>query len=223
MSILVYSDAGVCGRVLSTLIAAALIENPYCNMGVMYDSILSPAFSSLAAMTKEGFFSFEKARIYQLCEFVPQDETSVSVKELLFSEIMTAANISEEQYVVPFSNETNWAKICSDFEDDILEHGGLDLSILALRPDGSLLYNLPGGDLAPITHVERIGGDRVVCAGVSTVLRSRKIYVIATGSDCAEAVQKTLKSTITDSIPSSFMQMHQNITFILDEKAAAKL
>ena len=223
MSVLIYSDADVCGRVLSLLISAALIENPYSNIGVMYDSILSPSFSSLSEMTKEGFLSFEKARIYQLCEFVPRDELSVSVKELLFSEIMTAANISEEQYVVPFSGEKNWARICSDFEDDILEHGGLDLSILALRPDGSLLYNLPGGDLAPITHVERIGEDRVVCAGVSTVLRSKKIYVIATGSDCAEAVRKTLKSAITDSIPSSFMQLHQNITFILDEQAAAML
>lgn len=223
MSVLVYSDAIACGRVLSTLLAAALIENPYSNIGLMYDSILSPTFGSLSEMLKEGFISFEKARLYQLCEFVPRDDLSVSVKELLSGEILSAACVSDAQYVVPFSEEKNWAQICSDFEDDILEHGGLDISILAIRPDGSLLYNLPGGDLAPITHVERIGDDRVVCAGVATVLRSKKIYVVATGNDCAEAVQKTLKNTITDTNPTSFLQLHQNVTFILDEQAAAML
>lgn len=223
MSVLVYSDADACGRVLSTLVAAALIENPYINIGLMYDSVLSPAFHSLSEMTKEGFFSFEKARLYQLCEFVPSGEQSISVKELLSDEFLSAAEIPEEQYIVPFAKDKNWAQICSDFEDDILEHGGLDISILALRPDGSLLYNLPGGDLAPITHVERIGEDRVVCAGIATVLRSKKIYVTATGADCAEAVQKTLKNAISDANPSSLLQLHQNVTFILDEESASLL
>ncbi len=223
MSVLVYSDVEMCGRVLSTLVAAALIENPYSTIGLMYDSALSPTFKNLSNMTKDGFISFEKARIYQLCEFVPSDELAVSVKELLFEEILSHADISDDQYIVPFSQDKNWAQMCSDFEDDILEHGGLDISILALKPDGSLLYNLPGNDLAPITHVERIGDDRIVCAGTATVLHSRKIYVVATGSDCAEAVQKTLKNAISDSNPASFLQLHQNITFILDEQAALKL
>lgn len=223
MSILVYSDAEMCGRVLSTLVAAALIENPYINIGLMYDSVLTPAFTILSNMTKDGFISFEKARIYQLCEFVPSDGLSVSVKELLSEEILSHAGISDDQYIIPFSQNKNWAQMCSDFEEDILEHGGLDISILALRPDGSLLYNLPGNELAPITHVERIGDDRIVCAGTATVLHSRKIYVVASGSDCAEAVQKTLKNAISDLNPASFLQLHQNVTFILDEQAALKL
>ena len=223
MSVLVYSDAEMCGRVLSTLVAAAMIENPYNTIGLMYDSVLSPAFKILSDMTKDGFVSFEKARIYQLCEFVPLNELSVSVKELLSEEILSHAGITDDQYIVPFSQDKNWAQMCSDFEDDILEHGGLDISILALRPDGSLIYNLPGNELAPITHVERIGDDRIVCAGIATVLHSKKIYIVATGSDCAEAVQKTLKNEISDSNPASLLQLHQNTTFILDEQAALKL
>ncbi len=223
MSVLVYPDAGTCGKVLSTLVASALIENPYTNVGLMYDSILSPFFHSLSDLVKENIFSLEKARLYQLCEFVPPDELSVSLKELLFGECLSVANISDEQYVVPYAKDKNWAQICSDFEADILEHGGLDISILALRPDGSLLYNLPSGELAPITHVERIGENRIVCAGVATVLHSKKIYAVATGSDCAEAVQKTLRNTISDADPTSLLQLHQNVTFIFDEQAAALL
>ena len=222
MSILVYQDEKACGKVLATLVAATTIESPDTTIGLMFDSILSPAFRNLKEMMEEGLLSFENTRFYQLCEFVPNG-ASVSLKDLLFEEFLQSANLKPEQYVVPYAENKNWAEICSDFEADILEHGGLDLAILALKPDGSLIYNLPGGDLAPITHVEKIGDNKVVSAGMATIMRAKKLLVVATGTECAEAVQKTLKNVVSDQNPASFLQLHRNATFLLDEQAASML
>ena len=223
MSVLVYKDPAIAGKAAATIIAANLMENPYANIGIAYDSLLEPVFEEISSMLNSGLFSLQRSRLYQLCEFVPTDENPTGMFQLLYDAFLKNASLSEEQYVIPYVPERNWAQICSDFENDILDHGGLDLTLLALKPDGSVLYNLPGSDLAPVTHVETIAGEKVVSAGMSTIMRSKKILVVATGDSCADSAVQTLGGTVNADQPFSYLQLHRNITFIMDEKAAALL
>ncbi len=223
MSVLIYPDSKTVGSVAATLFAASVIENPYETIGLTYDSVLDGTFDKLSEMVSDGLFAMQQTRLYQLCEFVPTTDQSVSIRGLLRDAFLDAAKVRDDQYVIPYVPDRNWAQICSDFENDILEHGGLDILLLALRPDGSLLYNLTGSDLAPVTHVELIGTDKVVSAGMATVMRAKRLFVVATGSDCAEAVVRTLGGEISSTVPTSYLQLHQNVTFILDEEAASLL
>ncbi len=223
MSVLIYRDRETVGAAAATLFAASLMESPYLNIGLTYDSDLDKTFASLSAMRMNGLFSFEHARIYQLCEFVPSDENPVSIADLLQKSLLDGVSLSKDRYVVPFAKGKNWAQICTAFENDIFEHGGLDLALLALRPDGSLLYNLPGDELAPVTHVELLGADKVVSAGLATLMRAKKLLVVATGKDAAKAVSRALGGAISGIDPAGYLQLHPNITFLLDEEAASLL
>ena len=223
MSVLIYPDSKTAGNVAATLLAASMIENPYETIGLTYDSVLDGTFEKLSEMVRSGLFAMQQTRLYQLCEFVPTTEQSVSIRGLLKDAFLDAAKVRDEQYVIPYAADRNWAQICSDFENDILEHGGLDVILLALRPDGSLLYNLAGSELAPVTHVEPIGTDKVVSAGMATVMRAKKLIVVAAGTDCADAAVRTLGGEISNAVPASYLQLHQNVTFILDEEAASLL
>lgn len=223
MSVLVYKDAESVGKAAATIIAGNLMVDPYANVGLSYDSLLEPVFSELSSMLNSGLFSFQRSRIYQLCEFVPSNDDTVSMFHLLHEAFLKNASISEDQYIIPYMPDRNWAQICSDFENDILDHGGLDLTILALKPDGSVLYNMPGNDLAPVTHVEKIANEKVVSAGMSTIMRSKRLLVVATGDSCANSVAHSLGGGVNADLPFSYLQMHRNITFILDEKAASLL
>ena len=223
MSVLIYRDKQTTGIAAATLFAAAVMENPYLTLGLQYDSNLEDTFSSIRTMLQQELFSLQHARIYQLCEFVPSEENSMSVSRLLYDSLLKDSDANEEQYVVPFANGRNWAQICTDFENDIFEHGGLDLVLLVFRPDGSLLYNLPGEELAPVTHVEKIGEDKVVSAGMATLMRAKKLIVVATGSDCAEAVAHALGGSVSHEEPVGYLQLHGNATFLLDEEAASLL
>ena len=223
MSVLIYRDVHTAGVAAATMFASALMENPRCNIGVTYDSSLDHTFDSLRAMLSDGLFSFADARLYQLCEFVPDSEDAASVQSLLSNALFSNVEITADRYVVPFDDNRNWVQICSDFESDILDHGGLDLVLLALRQDGSLLYNLAGEELAPVTHVETIGNEKVVSAGMATLMQAKKIMVVATGMDCAETVRHMLCGPVCDKQPVSYLALHQNVTFILDEEAASLL
>lgn len=223
MSVLIYQDAHTAGVAAATLFAASVMENPHSNIGVTYDSILEPVFASLRSMLKNGLFSLQNARVYQLCEFVPKDEDAVSIRKLLDDALLSETAIDEANYVIPYREDRNWAQICSDYENNILEHGGLDLALLVLRPDGSLLYNLAGDELAPVTHVEAIGEEKVVSAGLATLMQTKKLLVAAIGKDCAASVAQTLRGAVSDKQPASYLLLHRNVTFILDEEAASSL
>ncbi len=223
MSVLIYPDHRRASAVAATLFASSVIENPYENIGLTYDSVLDETFAHLCAMYKDGLFKFDHARIYQLCEFVPNDNQTPGVFDLLNDILFCEAMPNQEQYVIPYAEGKNWARICNDFENDIFEHGGLDIALLVLRADGSLLYNPAGDELAPVTHVELIGSEKVVSAGMATIMRAKKLLVFATGAESSKAVQQALGGAVSDSLPASYLQLHQNVTFILDEEAASLL
>lgn len=223
MSVLIYPEQHTVSVAGATLFASALMENPYASVGITYDSVLDDMFGCLNAMLSNGVFSFERARIYQLCEFVPGEEPSADIQKLLEESLFSGFVPSPGQYVIPYYENRNWAEICSDFEDDILEHGGIDLALLVLRRDGSLLYNPAGKELAPITHVEMVGSEKIVTAGLATIMRAKKLLVVALGRDVAEVVSKTLGGSVSSESPASYLQLHQNVTFLLDEEAASLL
>lgn len=221
MSVLIYPNTEAAAKAAAAIFVGTALENPYATIGVTYDSVLDETFRYVRQAVTDGVLSFANHRFYQLCEFVPGDENGPSLRSMLQETLLKEAQ--PEQYVVPYDKNRNWAEICAGFEQDILDHGGLDFTILVLRPDGSLLYNLAGDELAPITHVEMIGGEKVVSAGMATIMRSKKLIVFAAGTDAAETVSKALGGSVNDRQPASYLQLHQNVTFILDERAASLL
>ena len=62
-----------------------------------------------------------------------------------------------------------------------------------------------------------------ITMGISTILRSRKIYLVAWGEEKAEIIQKTIEGKITDAIPASFLQTHNDAHVIIDLSAASQL
>ena len=101
--------------------------------------------------------------------------------------------------------------------------GGVDVGLLAIGADGSILNNPSGAELVPVTHVETGENERYVTAGMTTVMRIKQLIVVAFGKESAETVQRALRGTIDNRLPASLLQIHANVTFILDEEAASLL
>lgn len=59
--------------------------------------------------------------------------------------------------------------------------------------------------------------------GIATIMDARRILLLATGENKAEAVQKTVEGPISAMCPASVLQMHERVTVLLDEAAAAGL
>ena len=222
MSVLVFSDAQTAAAAAATLLAGQLIEKPSLVLGVDCAPALVSAFHSLSAMTANGLLNWGKATVFQLSERV-REEGKASLRSFLDESLFGDLSLKSAQVLAPADASDNWADSCHGFEDAILQAGGMDVALLTVGPDGSLLFNGPEGEIAPTTHVELYQGDKIVTAGLSTLMSAKKLIVLMTGQEMAEAARSAIKGAVNSSLPASMLQLHAAATFLLDEEAASLL
>ena len=221
MSVLIYRDAKAVGVAAATMIAAHLLQDPGCVLGVDYHETLLPVYDSLSAMTENGLLNWGDAKVFQLFEFLPDERSEQRIANLLGKSMFAKTDISEDQYTVPFSKNLSVPDTVKAFEQKILSVGGIDAALIAVRQDGSLLMNRLS-DCTPETHVETIEGDGYITAGLATIMQSKHPIVVALGKKSAQAVKAMLKGNLSDS-PLAALRLHSGATFVLDEDAAELL
>ena len=173
-------------------------------------------------MTANGLLNWGKATVFQLSERVREegkDSLRTYLNEALFRELA----LTDAQVLAPADASDNWADSCHGFEDAILQAGGMDVALLTVGPDGSLLFNGPEGEIAPTTHVELYQGDKIVTAGLCTLMSAKKLIVLMTGQEMAETARSVIKGAVNSNLPASMLQLHAAATFLLDEEAASLL
>lgn len=219
MSILVYKDKTLAGAAASTVLAAQIIEKPACTLGLDYAEELLPAYRTLARMSRDGLLDWSDVRVFGLSERVRADEQN-SIESQLDSALLSHVNLEKKNRFMPDADASDWSVVCSGFEDDILDAGGLDCVMLNIAPDGSVAFNIGAQEIAPVTHVERTAGGRVVTAGISTIMAARKIVALITGEDKADIACSIFHGPVTPLVPASYLQLHANAVFLLDDDAA---
>ena len=130
---------------------------------------------------------------------------------------------------------------CRRYEDAIDAAGGIDLQILGIGANGHIGFNEPASGLCAHTHVaeleqasreanaQRFGGDwqrvpqRALSMGMATILNARDIVLMATGEEKADAVHGMIEGLITTQLPASILQVHPQVTVMLDRAAARRL
>ena len=222
MSVLVFSDAQTAAAAAATLLAGQLIEKPSLVLGVDCAPALVSAFHSLSAMTANGLLNWGKATVFQLSERV-REEGKASLRSFLDESLLGDLALKSAQVLAPADASDNWADSCHSFEDAIVQAGGMDVALLTVGPDGSLLFNGPEGEIAPTTHVELYQGDKIVTAGLSTLMSAKKLIVLMTGQEMAETARSVIKGAVNSNLPASMLQLHAAATFLLDEDAASLL
>ena len=117
----------------------------------------------------------------------------------------------------------------------------VDIQVLGIGSDGHIAFNEPGTPFDSLTHLmdltEQTRKDnarffdndinqvpkRSITMGLASIMRAKKIIVIATGENKAEAVYGMLKGPKTTDCPASILQDHPDVTVLLDKAAASKL
>ena len=129
---------------------------------------------------------------------------------------------------------------CAQYEQDIIDAGGLDLQILGIGRTGHIGFNEPGSpkdsltraiELDPITREDAApafdGIDNVPTAaitmGCGTILAARRIVLMAWGEKKASIVNEAVCGPVNDIVSASYLQEHDNAAFYVDVEAASKL
>lgn len=221
MSILVYKDRNTVGVSAAMLLASHLMTYPSSVIGVDYHENLLPVYEMLTEMTDSGLLNWRDAKIYQLFEFISDETGEQRIANLLGKALFAKTDIAGSQYAVPFAAEEQADAVAKAYESAILNDGGLDVVLIALRQDGSLLMNRTASE-DPYTHGIFGDGNGFLTVGLASVMQAKHPIIVAIGKECREAVKTALYGNLTDS-PLAALKLHPNATFILDEEAAEML
>src|SRR5690606_34288844 len=116
----------------------------------------------------------------------------------------------------------------------------IDLQVLGIGHNGHIGFNEPNTPFESITQVVQLAqstidansrffdnADQVprqaLSMGIKTIMQAKKILLIAKGEDKADIIKRALHGPITPDVPASVLQLHPDVTVILDEAAASKL
>ncbi|SDN85881.1 glucosamine-6-phosphate deaminase [Alkalicoccus daliensis] len=144
-------------------------------------------------------------------------------------------DIPLEQQLLPDGMSADPDKEAKRYEK-LVEELGVDLQILGLGQNGHIGFNEPGSsfkgktsvvDLAPSTidanarffEAEEEVPKQAITMGIATIMRSRKIILLASGAEKAEALKEVITGEVTEKIPGTILQQHLDITIIADKEA----
>ncbi|KGF55131.1 glucosamine-6-phosphate deaminase [Prevotella melaninogenica] len=212
-------------------------------MGVGSGSSLTPIFRELIKRHQAGKLSFKNVVVFNAYEYFPLSEENVNrginqLKERFLNHI----DIDVENIFTPDGTiaQNDVQEHCRQYEQHIKELGGLDVILLGIGRMGNIATNEPGSSLTSASRLILIdetsreemkmsfGSQESVppCSitmGVSTILSARKIFLTAWGEEKAEIIKKTVEGKVSDAIPASFLQTHNDAHVVIDLSAAAKL
>ena len=212
-------------------------------MGVGSGSSLTPIFHELIKRHQAGKLSFKNVVVFNAYEYFPLSEENVNrginqLKERFLNHI----DIEAENIFTPDGTiaQNDVQEHCRQYEQHIKELGGLDVILLGIGRMGNIATNEPGSSLTSASRLILIdetsreemkmsfGSQESVppCSitmGVSTILSARKIFLTAWGEEKAEIIKKTVEGKVSDAVPASFLQTHNDAHVVIDLSAAAKL
>ena len=241
---LVYEDAAAGSKYVAGKIRELIEANNKLGkktvLGLATGSSPLKLYAELIRMHKEESLSFANVVTFNLDEYFPmQPNAEQSYVKFMFENLFNHIDIKKENVNIPDGTlaEADVAAFCNAYEAKIDAAGGLDLQVLGIGRTGHIGFNEPGSvensitrmvvlnDITRTDAANDFGGKEHVCTkaitmGVGTILKAKQIYLFAWGEKKASIVAESINGAITDQVPATFLQKHNNTVFILDKAAS---
>lgn len=241
MRIIECPDYASMSRRAAAMIAAQVLLKPDCVLGLATGSTPVGAYRELVKWNREGLVSFKEARSVNLDEYLglaPEHEQSYRrfMQENLFDHI----DIVPENTHVLNGLAADPDAECAAYDAMAASLGGIDLQLLGMGHNGHIAFNEPGDDFGLGAHVVTLS-ERTIDAnrrffasrdevprhalsmGIRSIMLARRILIIVSGEDKAEALAKAVSGPVTNEVPASVLQLHPDVTLVADSAALSAL
>ena len=200
-------------------------------------------YADLIRMHKEEGLSFRNVIVFNLYEYYPLAPDAINsnlnaLKEMLLDHV----DIDKQNIFSPDSTiaKDTIFEYCRLYEQRIESFGGVDAAVIGIGRVGNIGFNEPGSRMNSNTRLILLDNDSrneaskmfgsiestpisSITMGVSTILAAKKVYLIAWGEEKAKMMKECVEGAITDTIPASYLQTHNNAHIVIDLSAAANL
>lgn len=219
------------------IIRDQVLLKPQSVIGFATGSTPIGTYEELINIFNKDLITFENVKSFNLDEYYginPMNKNSYNyfMKNNLFNYI----DIKEENINIPNGLAEDVEKECEEYERKIHEAGGIDLQLLGIGRNGHIGFNEPGEEFKAHTHLVELKEDTIkansrffdsledvptkaISMGVKTIMSARKIILIASGEEKADIIRETVYGSITPNLPASILQLHDDVTLIVDEES----
>jgi glucosamine-6-phosphate deaminase len=244
MRVIVVKDAAEMGKRAAKLVADDMKKHATYVLGLATGSTPIPMYKELIRMHKEEGLDFSTVISFNLDEYVGlQPDHDQSYRYFMNENLFKYININTKLTHVPDGTITDLEEIveyCDRYEDMIDDVGGIDYQVLGIGGNGHIGFNEPGSSIGSLTRIKTLTVETrqdnarffekmddvpqyAITMGIGTVMKSRKVVLLANGEGKADAVKAALEGPVTAMCPASALQLHRFATYVIDEAAASKL
>ena len=228
---------------IAELIRFKQAANEKCVLGLATGSTPKSLYAELVRLHREEELSFKNVIAFNLDQYYPIEQDAIqSYHRFMKTQLFNKVDINPANCHIPDGTmaKENIKQHCAAYEQKIVDAGGIDLQILGIGINGHIGFNEPGSSiytktrLTTLTNTTRLANSYefanissvprlAITMGINTILKAKKIILLAWGPTKAPVVQQSVEGHNTEQVPASLLQNHENVIFVIDEMAAAEL
>src|SRR3989344_7387992 len=229
MKILILEDANLISKKIGDIIINQINSKPNSNFGLAAGQTMIPIYKELSNLYKNKKIDFSKVKTFNIDEYLHVNKEH-SFHNFMNNHLFNNINIDPINiHFPPAINPSSYDKL-------IKKSSGIDIIILGLGINGHIAFNEPNSSIKSKTRIVKLSEStkesnshffkdskvpqKAASIGISTILSSERIILIATGENKAEIVSKIIKSKPSPLIPASLLKRHSKVLFILDKASA---
>ena len=219
------------------LVASQIYLKPDCVLGLATGSTPIGTYEELVRLYKAGEIDFKDVVTFNLDEYYPiSPENPQSYHYFMNQHLFSKVNIAPENIHILDGKTKHAEKECNAFDEQIENCGGIDLQILGIGRNGHIGFNEPDDALNTSTHITDLTSSTIeanarffdsiesvpkqaLTMGIATILKSRKIILLANGREKYEAVSQLLTEEIDTEVPATMLKVHPDVVLICDREA----
>jgi glucosamine-6-phosphate deaminase len=238
-----YQGSKAIASEIAALIRSKQKKKEKCVLGLATGSTPKSLYQELVRMHKEEKLSFKNVVTFNLDEYYPIDNDALqSYNRFMRTNLFDHIDINPKNIHIPDGEikKEELKAYCLQYEKKIKDAGGIDLQILGIGNNGHIGFNEPGSGIHSRTRLITLDNSTrianayefpnisqvprlAITMGISSILKSKRIILMAWGPAKNAVLKKAVENEVTEQVPASLLQNHEDVTFIVDEAAASEL
>jgi glucosamine-6-phosphate deaminase len=227
---------------IAKLIREKAAANQTCVLGMATGGTPIDLYAELVRMHREEGLSFKNVITFNLDEYYPIEKNAYqSYWSFMHRHLFNHVDIDPSNIHIPNGSwpKEEIKKYCAEYESKMEKAGGVDLQILGIGLNGHIGFNEPGSSiysrtrLVNLQNTTRIANTYefeniskvprlAITMGIGNILKAKRIILMGWGQKAA-IIARAVEGDVTEQIPASILQQHEDCTFVIDEAAATEL
>ena len=239
MKIIRTKDYADMSRKAANIISAQVIMKPDCVLGLATGGTPVGTYEKLVERYNEGDLDFSEVTSVNLDEYrgLPKEHPE-SYWSFMHRNLFDHVNIRPEAINLPDGTNMDADAECARYDAVIHNVGGVDLQLLGIGRNAHIGFNEPDSCFACGTHQVTLTESTIAAntrffeneaqvprqaysMGMQAIMQAKRVLLIASGADKAEAIRNSFFGPVTPQVPASILQLHRDVIVIADEAALA--